>query len=665
MSSIIHPALLHTEADFTRMRSKIDAGAQPWVAGWNQLLSGDYTSLNRVPNPQATVIRGQGVTAIDANGNVFGENFGTMVFDMESAYQIALRWKVTGDPAYGDLAVRLLNAWASTMTSLIGNADRFIAAGLYGYQWANAAEIMRSYSGWASADVTKFQKWLLDIWYPLSHSFLTVHNGADITNYWASWDLLTLCGVYAMGVFCDRVDICNEALDYYANSGRGNGAAAHAVYVVHPGHLGQWQESGRDQGHTTLSISCLASLCEMAWNQGIDLYSHRNNRFLAGAEYVAKSNLLDANGNFYNLPYATYVNKQGSMSSVSGSSRVHSRPCWESIYNHYVNRKGLSAPWASAMAAKLRPEWRDGGGDEPSFGTLTYSRDPFVGDIPPSGLTAVLFAGQVQLSWWGSAYASSYQVKRATSVRGPFTTLASVSDPRTYTDAPGDAIWYYAITGITPRGETAISNVVRIALPHEARVILPLVGDAKDTSGLTHHATLHGGASWGEGRLSGKALALDGTNGYLALPDGITADLNDFTVSTWVYWAAGATNARIFDFGSSDIAYLCLIASAMRFTTSGTLWHGEQTIATSALPTGRWVHVAVTLSGSAGSLYVNGTAVASNGVISFAPFQMGNTTQNWLGRSQYSADPYFKGRLQDFRLYSGALSASEVAALVN
>jgi hypothetical protein len=353
------------------------------------------------------------------------------------------------------------------------------------------------------------------------------------------------------------------------------------------------------------------------------------------------------------------------MSSVSGSSRVHSRPCWESIYNHYVNRKGLSAPWASAMAAKLRPEWRDGGGDEPSFGTLTYSRDPFVGDIPPSGLTAVLFAGQVQLSWWGSAYASSYQVKRATSVRGPFTTLASVSDPRTYTDAPGDAIWYYAITGITPRGETAISNVVRIALPHEARVILPLVGDAKDTSGLTHHATLHGGASWGEGRLSGKALALDGTNGYLALPDGITADLNDFTVSTWVYWAAGATNARIFDFGSSDIAYLCLIASAMRFTTSGTLWHGEQTIATSALPTGRWVHVAVTLSGSAGSLYVNGTAVASNGVISFAPFQMGNTTQNWLGRSQYSADPYFKGRLQDFRLYSGALSASEVAALVN
>ncbi len=44
------------------------------------------------------------------------------------------------------------------------------------------------------------------------------------------------------------------------------------------------------------------------------------------------------------------------------------------------------------------------------------------------------------------------------------------------------------------------------------------------------------------------------------------------------------------------------------------------------------------------------------------PSDLGATTQNWIGRSQYS-DPYLNGRVDDFRLYAGALSATEIAAL--
>jgi hypothetical protein len=668
MTSIRHSALLHTEADFTRMRSKIDAGAQPWIAGRDSLTGDGYAQLGANPRPLATVVRGTGVT--DANGNAVTQNFAQMFIDMERTYRLALRWKISGDTRYADLAVTFLNAWSSTMTTLTGNADRFLAAGIYGYQWAAAAEIMRSYPGWASADITRFQTLLIDVFYPQANRFISDHNGTEftkITNYWANWDLCTLCGIYAIGVFCDRLDLCNQALDYYVRGGRGNGAAAHNVYVLHPGYLGQWQESGRDQGHATLGISLAGALCEMAWNQGVDLYGYWNNRFLAGAEYVAKCNLTDASGNLYDMPYATYSNSQGASTGVSGGGRPAGRICWESVRHHYVNRKGLAAPWVSAMAVS-RFEGGTSGGDDPGFGTLTYSRDAFVGDIPPSGLTAVLYAGQVLLSWWGSAYASSYQVKRATSASGPFTTIASVTDPRTYTDAPGDAIWYYAITAITPSGETGISNVVRIALPYEARLILPLRGDANDSSGLANHATLNGGASWVDEPGSGKVLALDGASGYVALPNGIVSDLSDFTVSTWVYWAAGAANARIFDFGSGDIVYMGLIPSGrnpsdMRFTTSATTWFGEQSIATSPLATGRWVHIAVTLSGTTASLYIYGTAVASNSQIGFAPFQMGNTTQNWLGRSQYSADPHFNGRMRDFRIYNGALTALQIAAL--
>ena len=83
----------------------------------------------------------------------------------------------------------------------------------------------------------------------------------------------------------------------------GNGSIAHDVYFMHPGHLGQWEESGRDQGHSTMCMSLGGDLLEMAWNHD-DLYGLYNNRFLAAAEYVARSNVLDENGNTYPMPYA-------------------------------------------------------------------------------------------------------------------------------------------------------------------------------------------------------------------------------------------------------------------------------------------------------------------------------------------------------------------------
>ncbi|HJV71259.1 LamG-like jellyroll fold domain-containing protein [Ideonella sp.] len=656
----VHPGLLHTEADFTRMREKVAAGAQPWVDGWNALTRSSRTNLG-TPNPQATIIRG---------GD--GENFRIMVEDMLRAYQGALRWKVSGDTTYADKVVTYLDAWSSTMTTLTGNADRFLAAGIYGYQWANAAEIMRTYEGWSAPGIARFQQWLLDIFYPLSHDFLLKHNGADITNYWANWDLCSLCNILAIGVFCDRADLYDEAMAYYRNTGRGNGAAAHAVYCWHPGHFGQWQESGRDQGHATLGIALTGPLCEMAWNQGDDLYGFDNNRFLAGAEYVAKSNLLDPNGVPYQVPFSRYVNRQGTMTAVSTAGQPAQRRCWEMVYNHYVNRQGLSAPWVAQMAAALRPETDQWNGDQPSMGTLTFSRDAIPAGAAPSGLTAHMAGANVVLSWWGGAYATSYQVQRASAAAGPFATIGTVTDLRTWTDTPGNGAWYYRVVALASNSTQVGADTVRVALPTELRALLPLNegggSTAADASGLGNAGTLATGASWGSGRVAGSALALDGKSGHLALPTGVLAGLGDFTIAVWVYWNAASTNTRVFDFGSSDIAYLALIprdgGGRLRCSITGTMWYGEQTIAADApLATGRWVHLAVTLAGSLGTLYVDGAAVASNPSITFAPFQLGATTQNWLGRSQYAADPCFNGRMQDLRICSGALDAGQVAAL--
>jgi hypothetical protein len=384
--AFIHPGLLHTEADFVRMRTKVNANAQPWKGSWDILVANGRSQLTYTPNPSDTVIRGG-----------TGQNYTRLFNDVAAAYQTALRWKITGDVAYANAAIGIMNAWSLRLKYLTGNADRFLAAGIYGYEFANAAEIMRTYSGWAAADFTRFKNMMLTVFYPLSEDFLTNHNGACITNYWANWDLCNMANILAIGVLCDRRDLYNRAIEYFKN-GAGNGSINHTVWYMHSATMGQWQEAGRDQGHTTLGVGLMGAFCEMAWNQGDDMYGYNSNRFMAGAEYVASYN----NGN--TVPYTTYTWGNGttcnilSQTVISDASRGNVRPVWDMVYNHYANRMGLSVPNIAAFAATQRPEGgggnygtTSGGFDQLGYGTLTFTRDPLPAAGPANG-TYKIFA---------------------------------------------------------------------------------------------------------------------------------------------------------------------------------------------------------------------------------------------------------------------------------
>src|SRR5262249_1265592 len=109
-ATFIHPGVMNTAADFTRMASKVAASAQPWLADWNLLKSQGYAQLGASPRPLQTVVRG-----------ATGSNFAQMYIDIERAYDTALEWKVTGNTAYADQTVTFLNAWSSTMTTLTGD----------------------------------------------------------------------------------------------------------------------------------------------------------------------------------------------------------------------------------------------------------------------------------------------------------------------------------------------------------------------------------------------------------------------------------------------------------------------------------------------------------------------------------------------------------------
>jgi hypothetical protein len=190
---------------------------------------------------------------------------------------------------------------------------------------------------------------------------------------------------------------------------------------------------------------------------------------------------------------------------------------------------------------------------------------------------------------------------------------------------------------------------------------------AADASGAGHDATLNGGASWTAGKLGG-AVALDGVNGYVALPEAVITGAVAYSVATWVKLDALSTWSRIFDFGTGTGANMFLTprsgSNTLRYAITIGGSGGEQQINAAPLTTGAWTHVAVTYDGSSvGVLYVDGQEVGRNTAMKVVPqWFASHVTRNFIGKSQYS-DPYLKGAVDDFRVYGRTLSSAEVAQL--
>lgn len=375
-TAFIHPGVLNTEADLERIAKAVKSGEEPYLSGYNALISNSYAQI-AAPRAAETITRGGS-----------GANFALLYQDAARAYLCAVRWKISGETAYADCSRDILNAWSGTLKTVTGNADRYLTA-IYSYQLAAAAELMRDYPGFKTEQM---QDMLISVFYkPLTERFLYSgeygkdHNDAHVMNYWANWDLCNMAAAMAIGVFCDRRDIYERAIEYY-KFGAGNGSIFNAVPKLYEAGeatlnvpVGQWQEAGRDMEHTQLGLGLMAVMCEIAWNQGDDLYGWANNRFMYGAEYVAQYHIgQDVPFTEYNW-YSGNPGKWSSQTIIAGTSGI--RPVFEMIYNHYKNRKGLDAPGMEALLEAARPEGGPGGHassfDQPGFGTLLYTRDPY------------------------------------------------------------------------------------------------------------------------------------------------------------------------------------------------------------------------------------------------------------------------------------------------
>jgi fibronectin type 3 domain-containing protein len=495
-AQFVHPGCLSTQADLDRMAAKVAANAQPWKAGYDLLVQAPYGQLGHTPSPQATVY---------VSGSQ-PDNYINLARDAGAAYQVALRYHVSGDEAFAAKAVSILMAWANTHTSWNGNTNVSLRAGLYGYQLACAGELVRNYSGWAPADFATFQNYIRTHFYKIvspndvDRGFLFHHHsgpGDCVDRYWANWDMAAMATVIASSVLLDDPQIFQEAIDYFYN-GVGVGRISKLLYHLHPNGLGQSQEFGRDQGHASMLLPLLGTFCEIAWNQGVDLYSELDNAFLAMSENQGKYNL------WYDTPYVPYANCTDLIqTNIGGTARGSNRAGVEMVYNHYVNRMGLSAPYTKEAAESIRPEGgggqygpNSGGFDQLGFTTLTHSLDPVAAGVVPSQPRASVKGGKITLSWRGSARAESYNVKRATSPGGPYINLAKVGYKNTaYIDTavPAGTTCYYIVSANNPDGESA--PCAEISAAHDGQLYGALIGP--DGSA----------ANWG----ATKGLAMDGS----------------------------------------------------------------------------------------------------------------------------------------------------------
>jgi hypothetical protein len=161
--------------------------------------------------------------------------------------------------------------------------------------------------------------------------------------------------------------------------------------------------------------------------------------------------------------------------------------------------------------------------------------------------------------------------------------------------------------------------------------------------------------------LIGYADSLDGGNpgDHLQTWEPFDSLSGGFTFSVWAYPTAAANWGRFMDFGNGqaqDNLFLTRVAASdsLRFSSlTGATVHSVT--AGGAIVQGQWQYFTVTVAGTTARLYRNGVEIAGGDLgAAITDVRRGS---NYLGRSNWGADAYFRGKLDEPEVASVARGA--------
>ena len=309
----IHPGIDQQSKDLAYMKQMVLQGKQPWKGAYDRLKAAADTAFTA--KAHAHVLRGP-----YGKPNIGGDDLSRSA---NMAYNYALVWYISNDKSYANKAIAILNTWSPVVHDFDYNDAKLLAAWT-GHVLCNAAELLRyTNAGWQQKDIDGFSNMLMTVYYPLLRYYFPMANG--------NWDGAIIHSLLAMAIFTDNRKMFNNAVDHFLHAPV-NGSIFKYIYPN-----GQCQESGRDQGHVQLGIGEFAGAAQVAFTQGVDLFSIADNRIALGYEYTARFLLGETPHCYCNI-----------------SERAKAlRDDYEYVYRHYTAR-GVDMPYTKRAADSVR-----------------------------------------------------------------------------------------------------------------------------------------------------------------------------------------------------------------------------------------------------------------------------------------------------------------------
>ncbi len=350
--------------------------------------------------------------------------------------------------------------------------------------------------------------------------------------------------------------------------------------------------------------------------------------------------------------------------------RWHLRYVGDGYYNIINHNTGmfLNLDWGNPANGTNVNEFEGNGSDAQlwKFVPADHTVDATAPGAP-KGLTATPQSGAIKLSWAANSEADiyGYMVYRYNATAGIWECIGRKVRGTTFLDntcRKGQPLRYRIKALDGAYNLSAASAEVTTQTASGNTLIAQWTGlSLKDNGPNKMHAVANGVTNTTDSNRP--AFSFDGSDDYVKLPYH-TGDMQQMTFAAWVKGSSTTAWQRIFDFGNGEDEYLFLTptnGSAMRFEIKkGGVTQGLN--ANTTLGTGTWKHIAVTIGANEVAIYVNGTKSASATDITLRPSDIA-PAMSYLGRSQFDADPAFKGLMSDVRIYNYALSAEEVKSI--